>query len=448
MVDAVKIIWNAFERDKLLRHFSPNELEKSGQEYRSSLGLSPEFKYSGDAFDNYSQARLQTYASFSATRTPSGALISERLKGDSADIKIVQNGLNTALKPSADFDKEHSNFSNARDNFQELIKQIPTKYKPHDVVGAFTELKDSAEKAIQRQQESEIKALEEQFKPSEGNTFIPALKKSLALQSESEVNAIKVSLLTDLRASHKKELKEFNKSTKESITKLHDAATADMREFLFIASLYKNNPAMRAIIDDLTQPKKTNTTLQNTKDPAASFQGVLKQLKSIESLTGKKIEYKDGHYSLEMPSLMAGINYYLDRDQKPKTDMLIMAKAIHASGAKKIKVELNFSDPEEAMKRGRQAYEACIESGFPAKNITIEINGKVYTDKIGEELFKSDPSSWKQCAATEKRIKKELADTEKPKESDIKSIKAELVSLRTQNKDGEAGLDNANSLSM
>ena len=76
----------------------------------------------------------------------------------------------------------------------------------------------------------------------------------------------------------------------------------------------------------------------------------------------------------------------LDPRGSVKADMRSLAEMVKATGSKGIKYDLQFSDPELAKKRAKQALEAALEAGFALEDIKINLNGKEYK-KGGEHKF-------------------------------------------------------------
>ncbi|KGP63556.1 hypothetical protein EP47_05385 [Legionella norrlandica] len=396
--------------------YSANEIKRLEREYRDSIGLGDNATFSSDAFDKLVSSRIGDFNGFSQTKGPSSTTIHDKLAGDTPEAKEVRDGLNKSLETTPEFTEAQKNFSESASTFKELTKLIPSKFRAQDLIGTMKELVDDGRKAILAQQQHEIKMLEEQFDLTKNPNFVPNLKKTLNLTSDNDVEKVKTNLLNDLKASHKKQQEEFDKTTSESLNKLHQAVANQTREYLFIVSLYENNKEMERLIENkmaehrkkMGLPPETTKAFASIKD--IDFSGVkLKDLPVLKGPSGMALHQQpDGSFVIKMPAINP--LYYQDPRQNIKADLMLMAKAIYSTppGHNSIEMDCDFPKSEKiGMERGRQAYAACIEAGFAPDKITIKVNGKVMKP---EELFKEDKKTYQDLMKKVPKIEKDYAE--------------------------------------
>lgn len=431
--------------------YTAEQLKSLEKDYRDTIGLGDNATFSSDAFDKLVNSRIKDFHGFSKTKAPGDVSIHDKLTVDSPEAKIVRDGLNKSLKKSTQFDEAQTTFTESTSTFQELVKLIPKKFRAEDLIGTMKEYVDEGRNKILAQQQHEIKALEEQFDITKNPDFVPNLKKALNLTSDEDVETVKKNLLTDLKESHDKQLKEFDKSTSESLDKLHKASASQSTELLFVANLYENakkskNKEMLQELERLIAQQREKmgllpetTTVQVGISPdKVTLSGIkVKDIKEITSETGIKIKQQGDSFVMQLP--MINPRYYQDPRQNVKSDMMLIAQAIKAKGYDAIEMNCNFPNSEKVgMERGRQAFAAAIEAGYPLDKITINVNGKTVKP---EELFEHDKKTYQDIMSKAPQIQGTYKELESPKTPtkplNTAAVKEEITSLKEKQKQQE-----------
>jgi hypothetical protein len=256
------------------------------------------------------------------------------------------------------------------------------------------EVVSDAKKAIQKQQAKEVENLKQKFADPD---FKDNLKMALNITDE-QIDDVQKSMLSNLQETQKKQIEEFDKANQESLKTLHGAAAKQRQAFLFIASLAKNDEQMRRQIEELAIANQKPTNDQNLQIEAndeekPSISSVnLDQLKFIQLIGGGKINRAEGQpvsYSLELGARIKNLGYYVN--DRHKRDMQVMAMAVRASGSEGISMKLKFKDEKLAEERARQAFEACLNAGFPPEKIKIHVNGQALAYKASDKDDKNGP---------------------------------------------------------
>ena len=136
---------------------------------------------------------------------------------------------------------------------------------------------------------------------------------------------------------------------------------------------------------------------------------------------------------MEFPHHYFRPDYWHSSHNKPKLDMMSIAGAVRASGFDSITMTIDNKNGENAMELARVAYEACLETGFPAKGISLVVNGKKMS---ANEVFATCPSRLTAAHAkasqneeTEKEINEKVN-----KGQEIERFKTDLNAGRLANK--------------
>lgn len=429
--------------------YTAKQLSSLEKDYRDTIGLGDNATFSSDAFDKLVNSRISDFHGFSKTKAPGDVSIHDKLTVDSPEAKIVREGLNKSLEKSKQFDEAQKTFTDSTSTFQKLVNLIPQKFRAEDLIGTMKEYVDEGRNKILAQQQHEIKALEEQFDTAKNPDFVPNLKKALSLTSDPDVETVKKNLLTDLKESHKKQLEEFDKSTSESLDKLHKASASQATELLFVANLYENakknkNKEMLMELEGLIAaqrekmglPPETTTVQVGISPDKITLSGVkIDTIKKITSDTGREIhQQKDGSFVMQLP--MINPRYYQDPRQNVQADMMLIAQAIKAKGYDSIEMNCNFPNSEDvAMERGRQAFRACIEAGYPPEKITINVNG---TKMDAQKLFEHDKKTYQDIMSKAPEIQKTYEELASPKTSttplNTVAVKEEITALKEKQK--------------
>ena len=414
------------------------ELEK---EYRAEIGLD---KINSAAFDTFASSKAKDFNVFTDTKGADGIVsLFEKLNNPAAPAKDasvqVQAAIVDALKPLPEFTTAQSNYKNAIAHYETLVKQIPVRYKPQDLVGYLKEEQDAAIKAIQAQQKSEIANLTKKFDDPTFQTNLKTTLNPAADTPKADLDKIKTNMLKDLESAHSKQLEELTKSTNKSISDLHTAAAKDKKQFHFIAVMHKyGDPDTKQHINKLAakNAKGGVTATYGGGSRNIDLTGIkVTDLERFKSLTGKTITpSEDGSsFSVDMSRSwrnLGDIGYYNDKRNNPEADLRIIAEAVRGCGYKKITMSANFDDQKLAMIRGRQSYIAAIESGFKPDQITIKVNGTVM--KIREELFKGHEETLDEINKKSPQIVEDLGDEEKAE--NIAKIRKEQADSRATKK--------------
>lgn len=450
--------------------FSPEDLEQisnqfypdgyiptteNNQEYLESVGLK-DATFSAEAFDTYDKGRIKDIEGFKTAKTSSEELIHEKLlENKGPESLAVQTALKGIFTPPTALELAPKNYKASIDAFKKLAEEIPKKYHPKDLQPMLKDITDKGKADIEALQKNEIKSLVAQF---EDDAFRKNLMTALKLSNEKQLEDIKTNLLTELKASHTKQLEEFNKSAEESSKNLLKAEEKHMEDFLqhiILIRLYKESPEMRDKIKALAKNSTSLTTVEvsgnDDNNDTHMMQNIssvsLKQLDFIKHHHGGTIttgENPDGSrkYTLEMGKRILNPRYYLlDHDKK---DMLLMAESVRASGASSIMMTVKFSKQETADKRARNAYEACINSGFPPEKIKIKmvVNGKELIlsslpdkdDKEGNTiqsvLYREKPDEFQNLQKSSAEIRGKLEKLTSRTPTDMKAMKAAYTHLR------------------
>ncbi|MFJ1267239.1 hypothetical protein ACD661_01570 [Legionella lytica] len=372
------------------QRFSPGamaQLAEGHLHYLDSIGLGANATLATDAVDKFVTNRVNDVLKLTEAKTPDGVLIHEKLSDTDPNkrdaIKAVKKDINEILSSKALEEGVQKEYTASMAAFQELLAGSK-KYHVQEVQGLLEDITKTAHTALKAQQKSEIAQLETLFENAE---FQTNLATALDLPDGTEaLEAVKKSMSADLAKKHETQLKAFEEDVKQAKTDLHKAAEQQLKAFLFMADLYKNDPKMQAMIEKLAEdnrPHANDVTLEVSEDRADISCVNLDQLQFIQRLGGGVItptKDKDGNvlsYSLDMGMKFTNPRYYFNDHHKK--DMEIMAQAIRASGSETITMSLNFKNEKVAQERAREAFEACLKSGFPPEKINIKVNGTLFT---------------------------------------------------------------------
>ncbi|WP_058534788.1 hypothetical protein [Legionella saoudiensis] len=469
---------NKFIGDRVTHpRFSPQAMQQVDEEYEGylpSIGLGSNAKLAMDAMDKYAASRIDDVLKLDKAQTPDGALVHELLSdkdpAKKAAIKAVKDGFNEVLG-GEDVEKIQKEYKESMVAFQKLIEG-PKKYHAQEAKGLLEDISNSGRNAIEAQQQKEIDDLETLFQDED---FQAHLTTALNLPEDEEENAealaaVKESMLEDLKERHKTQLEEYNKEVQQAEITLHKAAEQQLKAFLFMADLHRNDPKMQAMIDSLARanrPDADDVVIDIGKDRTTVSCVNLDQLKFIQRLGGGEIKRKDEDgnltYSLDMGMKFSNPRYYFNDHHKK--DMLTMAQAIRASGSETITMSLTFQNQKIAEERAREAFEACLKSGFPPEKINIKVNGTLYTYEPKEEdgkkvnaaissLYFDDknPDKSKRAryeaaikhGAEDKKALDDLIQKRMDKligpERDLASIKADLEEMKRKGREVEMGM--------
>lgn len=403
--------------------FSPAELAKLGDKYKLFTSIKNTSTFDTGAFDTYAKNRAADFNVFKETKGPDGTTsIPQSLKDTKDDDdetksskQIVRTAITTALIATPAFTKAQKEYKTSIEAINARISN-GSQDTVSAIVNELTNCVSDAGKAILNQQKTEMDAFKNLFSDK---PFKDDFMNAIGTNSEEELNKVKKGMKAELKNSHLKQLEEFDKSTCDSLIKVHNADAAEKNRLYLIATLHNNSETMRDIIDKKIKANKKITGTQVSISEGEN--NTLKiDLSGVEfnkdenfSLTGKSTNFgtnpdslnyggvtKTGQnsYTVALDNYVSlNLFYYLGVKKNVPVDFLTLASAMR--GQKDIVITVEFDDPKLALQRGRQVYEAFILMGHDPKDIKeLNINGKVYkvspdakNDKelsVANDLFK------------------------------------------------------------
>lgn len=376
----------------------PDQLNKLFKEYLlkegdiANIGLGQN-QEAAKAFDAYLVSRTKNIDNFSKINI-GDKTIDELLKaGNTAANKIkietLKDAIAKALIQTADTENAKQTFNSAIAKIQADVKNTASDSGPRDWIHALREAEIKAIKAIETQHETEKKALEQNITPQILSAAFDC--------TEDQAKKIKADMIESLEKSQQKELSQFESDVQKTITNICN------EQISFLALLYKGNKENRKKMDALIEAKGNNekdsgiAVKYNPDEGTASFKGIkIQDLPSITAITsGHEItQIPTGTFNMKFPNRWWKPLYSNGYTKGMKDDMMQMAMAVKESnkdsGNNSITMSVSHKkDQEHAMELARTAYAACRESGFPATEITIKVNGKVMSR---DEIFANAPS--------------------------------------------------------
>lgn len=453
----------------LIYQRAPEELARLLEKYQASIGIGKKVTFSAEAFETFDKASPRDFNVFKETKEQTKeqkenkepvneGVIYTKLKTDIPHhTKVVKDEIGKALEKQQDYITAKKDYEDSVVNFRKLANKVPNPYRVQDLIQAMHDIKEDAIKAIKKQQTSEKNKLKASLGTLVSNG---SLGHALVLTDMTAVEAAKETMIKNLDTSHAKQLADFETSTTKSMNELHKSAATQSSELVFIANLFRNgNEEMRKQIITISRQKQEEA--RNAADEALRAQGItppprssltvsvnvdvnedsailtgitLADLSTIKTMTGKSIVHdkEKGTFTLDLNTTLWDWQYHYNK-QYIKSDLMDIALAVRASGYDGIVMNADFrDDPELAMERGRQAYEAAIDSGFPADKIKIKVNGKEI--KIDDELFKEHRARFNITQSISEKTVKQMKDLIKPPahvlEEKVAAIRAEMRELR------------------
>lgn len=374
--------------------FTPTELAKLGEQYNLFTTIKNTTQFDTKAFDAYATNRATDFNIFKETKGPDGATtilksLKDKKDENNTSKDLVKSAITNALIATP-------TFTDAQTKYNADIKAINTRISDGSkdtvsaIVNELTNCVSDAGKAILNQQQNEKVAFKNLFKD---NAFIQDFKNVIGTNSDDEVEKVRKSMKEELKKSHLSQLEAFDKSTCDSLIKIHNADAAEKNRLYLLATLHKNDETMRDLIDKKIKANKkiTNTQVSigqgNDNKLKIDLSGVEFDNGENFSLTGNKTNFlgyggvtKQAHnsYTVELDNYVSlNIFYYLGIKKNVPVDFLTLASAMR--GQKDIVITLEVDDPKLALERGRQVYEAFVLMGHDPKDIKeLNINGKVY----------------------------------------------------------------------
>lgn len=419
-----------YAANKLWNHYHPqaNKWDQDEQarllkENEAYLGLGKNFQITDDPFTAYEEKRQNGVELFEKAK----GINYEQIKGSPA----LKQAVNEALQPSQALEV-------TKKNFQQEVKALNELYKRHRPEAVIQTTKDAINEAtigLKKQHAHEKKVLKEELGKNKEN-----IKKELSITDE-QFEKLQKNMLAELDKTHKGQLEEFNKTTAQALNKIHEAQANDIARVNFLASLKKDNFDM---LRQLIQSQRAGIVAEMGGDPndpnaaAINLTNIqIKDLKKFSNKGGKEItQDESGVFRIKFGMPLFSPSYYL-LGEKVEEDLTLMAKAVKAKGYKKIKMNVNFDDPEVAEARAKQAYKAAVEAGFPMKDpndkdakdsIQIIKNGQLFDP---EKSF--SPEEMRVLRERAQKIASErgnLKPTQADKKVDSTVIKKEIKALK------------------
>ncbi|KTD32307.1 coiled coil domain-containing protein [Legionella moravica] len=454
LLSRIPLIGKHLLSNEYLNKLSPTAIDNLGQTYRNLIGLGNNPSFASGAFKKLDQQRTTDNDEIPVkAKGPYGATLLDKMNDSSNDeaskaAKAAKNSITTALTTSDEYAKAMMKFNENSATFRELIKRIPNEnFGAEAVLETYKYYIDKARAAIRAQQDQDTQKLTAQFDQLEfQNNLMTAFNiASTDPDVDQKINDIKTNMLKDLSAAQKKQLAEFDKSTSDSMNKLHQASAEEYRQMGMIETIKKANQDNVAMLDAIAEENRRSRQIPaNTPSAAiASYDDTaakvkmahakLEDIKSFKSMTGMEIEQVQPgvfkfHFDIISP------RYYQSLAQKPLTDFLLVSQAIRAQGNDKISWTIEIEDPETLMERARQAVEGSVRAGFELDKIVIR-------DKTGkelkfEEIFKDDPETFNRIRNRAAEIKHELSNINPPaiKTSKDSSVKEAIKEIRDQHR--------------
>ena len=427
-------LWGKFYNDRLLSNSSVEKQIERVQSHLDSIGLSKELP-GADLFDKYAEGRARNADAFVKLKAPDDVTLTEKLKevkpatAAAADVaaavatnapKIaIKTAISDALMITAETTAARREYAASINRVKQLMQSTDSLFTPRKQEAELYRIRNRAHVAIENQHAHETTALTNKFAEP---AFIQNINECFGLVDDDQRNALKASMLATLKESQDKELAAFDKGVNEPISKMHEGAQVENRRVALLAEWYQqqNNQAFRNEINKLHAANKKAEGLSveaeyDGENDSALFKGIdIKDLKTIKTVTGLPVTNSgDGTFSIKLPNRIFGVGYYMSGHNNSKADLMTIAQAVKASGYSKITMTFKHPDKDHAMEGARKFYEACRETGFDDKNITIQVNINGEIKKMtSSELFADCPSRLRATEATAAKNAKTWADTE------------------------------------
>lgn len=425
--------------------FSPEEKERILAKYREQIGLGADFNFSAGDFDTYMQTRKESLSNLESIFKDNN--IQEAIKKSTAAKEAIQQAL--AANPgknNTDPNQSTGSLIAAQQDYEENVKlfgkllERKPPFKAEQLIQTMSELRTEGVKSIQAQHAYEISNLTEKFNDS---SFLNALKEG----GITDIEATKKSMLADLAKAHASQLKTFEDSTAASTKKLHDASRQEMERIMFLASISKDNEKMQKLLKSKAsnaraQEKRDNFIVLSGQSPIDSEVAQvdivdldlikLSDLDTIHTRTGKEIkQLANNTFTLDLGSIFSSPIYHL-AGNGVESDLEVMARAVKSQGYKGIVMDISFKHPDNVKRIAQQAYQACINAGFPPDKIKIKHEGK---EMSLVEIFgnnSSMPQKLKQRSDSIIASQEKLFENDSKNPTDTASVKAALKELRSQ----------------
>ncbi|MBI2786507.1 MAG: hypothetical protein HYX60_09500 [Legionella longbeachae] len=442
-------LFNLLNSQAYLKQFSPEAKQTILDEYHDSIGLAEDLTFGATAFEDHAKKRINGLDGFKKQMGPEKTdTLDKLLKGDDPEVKKeVRTTLNELFKAQPFYENAKINYAETIEAFKDKVKEVPEKYTVEDIRSELNRVQGSAKNAIKAQQKMEKTNLNKLF---DDESFMEKFKEALG---NTDSDQVKKDLIAELNKSHEEQLAAFEKTAAENITHLDQAAAKEMERLILSFQLDRiaeqltgsNKDLMEKEIErareenlkkrKITREDENTEAFVNTRDGTISTLNP-DDLNFIISLTGQKINHDkaNGLWTVNLSNRIASPFYYASFQSCPKTDMLTMAQLVRASGFERITMIVNFDDESTRKQRAREAYEACLESGFEPDKIKL-VDGNNKEIKPEEIFTPGELQRLKQNAGvTRDELKqlKEKAPKSEPNQDRVNTMREELLELRNK----------------
>lgn len=493
-------LFDFLDSRKYLRELTPEAEKALLQKIRDKIGLSP-FDFKDNAFDDHDTNRMRNYSGFNQQIFKNKEYTFDKLlRGDGQEKEGLRKEFEKVFQKEDFYDKSKELYKASMAAFKDIIvEKVPKPYSVEDIRGELNRVQTNAKNAVAAQQKIELEKFKIMIEAQTNNLKTAfkegakaALKADLIkideiddsikniddLDDDDKIDKIienkKAELIKKIEETHKSQLDAFDKATSENTILLDKAANAQMERFIFAAQMekyaYGQSDARKrqemllaldaAVAKRLKENPQGNTMIETHISPDGMSISALDpmDLKFFYTPTGKKAEQKTpGVWTIEFSTRIFDPGYYLSfpaNQEKPKADMIALAQTIRAAGFSGIKMTVDFpNDPYTEKLRLKQAYEACLEAGFPPVEFGEDGKPKkpqyiVLVDSKGrevniQELFKDDgpklgilhQQSKEQRKALDER-KNVLASSRKSPPEITNQLKSDLNTGKNKGKTG------------
>lgn len=451
----IKLLNSSLFKDDFTAQFKAEMVQK----YQDSIGLGKGVTFSPDALNKYSEGSKKSYKDFTKKNEQKQDVPTEFKQkmdavpqvGPGAVAKdTIATAIKDALAPKDLFTQAKNNYALSIEAFKELAKKVPEKYDVANLRAELDRNQGIARKAIQFQQKKELEQLETNLKVAD-------IKAAFGVDDD-DADRLRKEVISDLKASQKTQLDQFNKSAKDSLTQIDTSSANEMNDFM--TGVLLRNFALnqtdfqkrKEMLAELERVRKENLQARGITEADELTEATVdvgkntisstnpKNLNFAISSPGSKItqDKTTGTWTVQLNHRIFDPLYYLSNKDSAKVDMMTMAALIRQSGHDKITMKISFADEETFKLRVRQAYEACLETGFDPKNVFLK-------DGSGEPIDITKyigPRELQKHKENAKVLRDELAEI-KPTTSKehTANLKQQLADFRQQARPGEHVMD-------
>ncbi|WP_028387965.1 hypothetical protein [Legionella fairfieldensis] len=424
--------------------FSTHERIKAANLFDESLESSKEELKSTTAFKDYYAKRITGLSGFSSLKRGDTSY-AELFKADSEDNKTIKGELAKALEFTPLNQKRYNKLNSDLKSLGDRMKSGQS-WPPGAVASYLADTKAKSEKVLQAQHAEEEKNIKNLFTQPQ---FVNALKTSLHLENDTQVDDIKNDMLNHLKKGQEERVQEFQKSINDDITQKKEEARKEFERVSYFAQAFLRKGVMQDEINRIAHEKNPldeEVLTTNQQGISAHLKGIeVNDLKKLETIRGTEISKNGDSYSVKIdgPKMLFSWPWPLSAlaEDAILKDLTSLAMTIKASGAKGITMNVHHSDPKKAEELARHSYEACIDAGFPPEAITIQVNGETKVSPKGKnqeaknELFNNHPHRLqklkKKAATIAEDAKAQVDENSASNKAGAAQIKKELKQGRT-----------------